>query len=649
MKKAAICEGAKKWSVALLIACLVLAQTSPVLAENNAVVSDSAQATQGLSQDLETPILPDTALTIDAEHFPDEDFRAFVSKNYDLDQDGVLSEQECNAVEIMELGGGKIASLEGIEYFPNLIKLDCSYQNIRSLDVSQNTKLENLYCQANFSLKQLDVSANSQLKGLCCSQTGISNLDLSDNELLEWVECTGTSLSTLDLSGKTRLQTVRCSSNSNLTQLNLEGCYALQILDCYKCNLQTLDLSDLKNLSVLDCHSNMQMTDIIFPDALPNLTLATCDNNFALDALNIPDAPVLKTLGCANIGLAELDLSGMPQLETLSCYANELTALDTRYNPELMLLDCSANQLISLDLSQNPKLIELKCYDNQLTALDTSHNRALETIMCFDNQIASLDVSANVALKDLRCGENALASLNLAGNDALVSLDCNDQRVSVSVRKDANDSWTFDAATLVGQENAQQISNMQAIDGQVVSETAVQFAAPPTTENVIVYTYDTGAVNSAIGKQKMSVTLEPNAVCDVTFDAGNGEPPIVQTVAYNTAVEEPSAPERSGYLFDGWYNGSQKWDFSTPVADNMTLVAKWTPTSSATDSSSSDAGSTSSDSSAASNNSSASSLPQNTSPKTGDALNLAVLLLAVMGNGAVLTWLLHQKRKLKKD
>ena len=37
----------------------------------------------------------------------------------------------------------------------------------------------------------------------------------------------------------------------------------------------------------------------------------------------------------------------------------------------------------------------------------------------------------------------------------------------------------------------------------------------------------------------------------------------------------PDAPVKSGYRFAGWYSGDAKWNFDTPVTENLTLTAKW--------------------------------------------------------------------------
>ena len=62
---------------------------------------------------------------------------------------------------------GTLTSLQGIEYFESLTKLERSYNQLESLDVSANTALTELYCLSN-QLTSLDVSANTALTFLEC-------------------------------------------------------------------------------------------------------------------------------------------------------------------------------------------------------------------------------------------------------------------------------------------------------------------------------------------------------------------------------------------------------------------------------------------------------------------------------------------------
>ena len=64
----------------------------------------------------------------------------------------------------------------------------------------------------------------------------------------------------------------------------------------------------------------------------------------------------------------------------------------------------------------------------------------------------------------------------------------------------------------------------------------------------------------------------------VTFDTDGGTPvPPNQEVEYGlTATEPATAPTKTGYTFDGWYLGDEKYDFSDAVEQDITLKAQWT-------------------------------------------------------------------------
>jgi uncharacterized repeat protein (TIGR02543 family) len=66
----------------------------------------------------------------------------------------------------------------------------------------------------------------------------------------------------------------------------------------------------------------------------------------------------------------------------------------------------------------------------------------------------------------------------------------------------------------------------------------------------------------------------------VSFNSSGGNyTPDTLLAAYNTKVEEPMQPTKSGLYFGGWYTDttySQKWVFTSfPVTNDMTLFAKW--------------------------------------------------------------------------
>ena len=67
-------------------------------------------------------------------------------------------------------------------------------------------------------------------------------------------------------------------------------------------------------------------------------------------------------------------------------------------------------------------------------------------------------------------------------------------------------------------------------------------------------------------------------IVTVTFNSQGGSEVASKDINVNNPVEEPAAPTRSGYSFHGWYtaaSGGERWDFTKPVAADMTLYAQW--------------------------------------------------------------------------
>ncbi len=62
----------------------------------------------------------------------------------------------------------------------------------------------------------------------------------------------------------------------------------------------------------------------------------------------------------------------------------------------------------------------------------------------------------------------------------------------------------------------------------------------------------------------------------VTFDSNQGSATDAQKVAKDGYASEPDAPERAGYIFDGWSCDGEAWSFSTDkITSDITLEAKW--------------------------------------------------------------------------
>ena len=73
---------------------------------------------------------------------------------------------------------------------------------------------------------------------------------------------------------------------------------------------------------------------------------------------------------------------------------------------------------------------------------------------------------------------------------------------------------------------------------------------------------------------------QPEEIFTVAFDTKGGTPLIeAQKVKKGQKADEPADPYLFGYEFGGWYTEKEctnKFNFNTPITENITLYAKWT-------------------------------------------------------------------------
>ena len=113
----------------------------------------------------------------------------------------------------------------------------------------------------------------------------------------------------------------------------------------------------------------------------------------------------------------------------------------------------------------------------------------------------------------------------------------------------------------------------------VAMDSAATVPTAPTKEGYIVEWQLDGAkydFSTAVTKDITLVAVWKQSYT-VTFDAKGGTPaPDAQTVVKDgTATAPTAAPAKEGYTFVEWQLDGKKYDFSKPVTQNITLVAKW--------------------------------------------------------------------------
>lgn len=115
-----------------------------------------------------------------------------------------------------------ISSIQGIEAFVNLKLLNCSYNIINTLEVSNLTNLQYFICNDNL-LTSLNLSGLNYLKSIRCSGNLLTDVDFSVLPLLESAGCASNQFVSLDFSNNLFFYDLGAANNLQLTSINLQN------------------------------------------------------------------------------------------------------------------------------------------------------------------------------------------------------------------------------------------------------------------------------------------------------------------------------------------------------------------------------------------------------------------------------------------
>ncbi|OEK06035.1 hypothetical protein A8C32_18540 [Flavivirga aquatica] len=255
---------------------------------------------------------------------PDDNFeQALIDLGYDSGPlDDFVPTLNINSITNLDIPSKNISDLTGIEDFLALEKFDLSNNNITVLDISKNINLNILWCHYN-QLTSLDVSNNTRLISLRCENNLIVNLDVSKNTNLNVLTCENNQITTLNISDNSTLDRLQCGNNA-LSNLDLSKNTDLLYLSCEQNQIESLNLNNNTHLRVLFCFENL-LTDL-------NLS-----NNRSLEVLN-----------CKFNELNTLDLSVNSNLTNLDCSDNQLCRLNIKNG--------NNNSMVIMNFEFNPDL-----------------------------------------------------------------------------------------------------------------------------------------------------------------------------------------------------------------------------------------------------------------------------------------------------
>jgi uncharacterized repeat protein (TIGR01451 family) len=273
---------------------------------------------------------------------PDANFVAWLNNNgFSQCMNGNEMDTTCSVIITaadVDCSYQNISSLEGIQYFKNLITLDCSSNSLNTIPKLASSVFS-LACYDNYitMLPNLPTSLqffdcfNNQLTSLPTLPSSLTYSVCNNNQL--------TSLPTLPSS----LTHFECSGNSISALPGLPA--SLEYFACIDNNLSALPILPT-SLTYIDCSGN-QLS--FLPYLPPSLIELWCTDN-SLDTL--PELPLtLAILGVRNNSLTRLpDLPST--LNYLECYNNQLITIPNLKKQSMQLFDCSGN----VSLTCLPKL-----------------------------------------------------------------------------------------------------------------------------------------------------------------------------------------------------------------------------------------------------------------------------------------------------
>jgi len=265
----------------------------------------------------------------------------------DSNGDGVIQENEALEVRFLKIPFSDISSLDGIKKFANLWNLQCSQNQLTSLDLSNLPNLVSVSCYDN-KLTSINLNGCTKILDINCSNNSLTSLDLTGLNRIDKIECYNNLIEDLDVSNLADLVFLFCESN-RLKKLDLTGNPKLINLRCANNEISNLDLLGLK-LVHLNVSGN-KLSALNLDDKVELETLRFENNpllNIDLGKLNMPN---LDFLECGNTGITKFDISKFKKLTMLSCPALNLEELDLTNLNFIEYLICSSNKFKKLDVS----------------------------------------------------------------------------------------------------------------------------------------------------------------------------------------------------------------------------------------------------------------------------------------------------------
>ncbi|HEL7183783.1 TPA: InlB B-repeat-containing protein [Listeria monocytogenes] len=553
--------------------------------------------------------------------FPDADLaegiRAVLQKASVTD---VVTQEELESITKLVVAGEKVASIQGIEYLTNLEYLNLNGNQITDISPLSNlVKLTNLYIGTN---KITDISALQNL-------TNLRELYLNEDNISD----------ISPLANLTKMYSLNLGANHNLSDLsplsNMTGLNYLTVTESKVKDVTPIaNLTDLYSLSL----NYNQIEDISPLASLTSLHYFTAYVNQITDITPVANMTRLNSLKIGNNKITDLSpLANLSQLTWLEIGTNQISDINAVKDlTKLKMLNVGSNQISDISVLNNlSQLNSLFLNNNQLGNEDMEVIGGLTnltTLFLSQNHITDIRPLASLSKMDSADFANQVIkkparnfSKTLSVPNNITSIDgtlVTPKTISNNGTYDApNVNWsspsylpevryTFKQDVAVGSTTSSYTGiiiqplnepvdynvtfNIDGNTSEVKTVTEEDLIPEPTNPTKQGYTFDVW-YDAETGGTKWDFTTGQMPANDlmlyahfsvnsyqVNFDIDGAV--MNEAVVYDTLLNEPTAPTKQGYTFDGWYDaetGGNKWDFKTMKmpANDVTLYAHFTVSS----------------------------------------------------------------------
>lgn len=384
------------------------------------------------------------AVLIDATNFPDATFRAYVSTNFDLDNNGDLSILEAVAATTVNIqNDASLTSITGVEHLFGLQDLfvnGCA--NLSGTpDLSQAPNLDRARLN-NTGISGVTTSATANFYGSmrqfyiqnCANLTG--TIDISNMPALQRFRAWNSNISAITTNSAANyypsLDQFRFQNNANITgTIDLSNMPILRLFTAQNCNItgitlnatpgyytnfQQLQVNGNANLNAIDI-SNLNTLVFLYANDcnLTSLTISGTANFYgALRRLQVHNNANLTGV---------MNVANMPVAERLYFHNTAITGLTTNttasyYSAMERLYVYNNANITSLNIAGMPTVQLVYAYNCDLNTFTTNTSAGYYTGMrylyLYNNlNLTAVDASNMATMERLRVNDCGLTSLTL--------------------------------------------------------------------------------------------------------------------------------------------------------------------------------------------------------------------------------------------